>query len=107
MRTLLIPLAIAGAALVTAAPAAAQYYPSQPYGYGYNGYGSNGYGYNGRGYSNYGQVRALHARIDRIEWQINRLDRYGNAGGMADRLRDQARSRHDCPRPARPDAAGL
>lgn len=79
MRRVLISLAAAGAALAVASPAAAQYYPSQPYGYGY-------------GYNDYGQVRALHARIDRIERQIDRLDRYGAApAGVADRLRDQAR----------------
>jgi hypothetical protein len=37
---------VAAAALGCAAPAAAQYYPGQGYGYG-GGYGYNGYGYNG------------------------------------------------------------
>ena len=81
MRKILLSLAAAGAALAAGSPAAAQYYP-QP-----NGYGDGGYGY-----SNYGQVRALHARIDRIEWQINRLDRYNAVpDGMAERLRYEAR----------------
>jgi hypothetical protein len=88
MRKVLISLAAAGAALVAASPAAAQYYPvPQPAPYGYNGYGYNGYGYNG----GWGQVRALQARIDRIEWQINRLDRRDRIGDRsADRLRYEA-----------------
>lgn len=79
MRRRLMLMTAAGAALAAASPAMAQYYPGQPFG--------GGYGYNG-----YGQVRALHARIDRIEWQINRLDR-ANAipDGAADRLRFEAR----------------
>lgn len=82
MRKILLSLAAAGAALAVVSPAAAQYYPAQPYGYGYGGYG----------YNDYGQVRALHARIDRIEWRINRLDRYNAVpGGLADRLRNEAR----------------
>lgn len=80
MRKVLMVLAASSATLMVAAPAAAQYYPGQPYGYGYGGYG------------NYGQVRELHARIDRIEWQINRLDRYNVVqDGLADRLRYEAR----------------
>lgn len=85
MRKLLISLAAAGAALVVASPAAAQYYPQQ-YGYG------QGNGYNGYGYNNYGQVRALQARIDAVQWQISRLDRYnGIRDGAADRLREESR----------------
>src|SRR5947209_4402874 len=97
MRKMVISIAAAGAALIAASPAAAQYYPQpQPTPYGYNnGYASNGYGYN-NGYNNgfqgnWGQVRALQARIDRIEWQINRLDRRDRIGDRsADRLRDEA-----------------
>ena len=87
MRKLLLSLTAAGAALVAASPAAAQYYPQpQPVPYGYNGYG-NGYGFQ----NNWGQVRALQARIDRVEWQINRLDRRDRIGDRsADRLRDEA-----------------
>lgn len=86
MRTLIISLAAAGAALAVASPASAQYYGGQPYGYG------QGYGYNGYGYNNYGQVRALQARIDAVQWQINRLDRYnGIRDDRADRLRDESR----------------
>jgi hypothetical protein len=82
MRKFLLSLAATGAALIVASPAAAQYYPAQPYGYGYGAYGND----------DYGQVRALHARINRIEWRINRLDRYNAVpGGMADRLRYEAR----------------
>ena len=85
MRKIVLSIAAAGAALVAASPAAAQYYP-QPQPYGYNGY-NNGYGYNG----GFGQVRALQARIDRIEWQINRLDRRDRIGDRsADRLREDA-----------------
>ena len=81
MRKILLSLAAAGAAFAVASPAAAQYFP-QPYSPGYGGYG----------YSDYGQVRALHARIDRVEWQINRLDRYNAVpDGTAERLRYEAR----------------
>jgi opacity protein-like surface antigen len=59
MRKVLISLAAAGSALAFATPAAAQPY-GQPYG--------NAYGYN-----NYGQVRALQARIDSIQRQIEQL----------------------------------
>jgi hypothetical protein len=58
----MISLAAAGSALAFATPAAAQY--GQPYG---NPYG-NAYGRN-----NYGQVRALQARIDNIQRQIEQL----------------------------------
>jgi len=95
MRKIVLSIAAAVAALIAASPAAAQYYPQpQPYGYN-NGYG-NGYnnGYNGYGngfQGNWGQVRALQARIDNVERQINRLDRRDRIGGRsADRLRDEA-----------------
>jgi hypothetical protein len=61
MRKVLITLAAAASALAIAAPASAQYFP-QPQGQAY-------------GYNNYGQTRALQARIDRVQWQIERLDR--------------------------------
>ena len=84
MRKFLISVAAAGAALAVAAPAAAQYYPQQPYGSAYNGYGYNGYGY--------GQVRALQARIDAVEYRIRMLDRRNYIrDGRADRLKDEAR----------------
>jgi hypothetical protein len=83
MRKLMMSLAAAGTALAFATPAAAQYYPQQqPYGYG------NGYGYN-----NYGQVRALQARIDAVQNQIRWLDRRNFVrDGSADRLREEARN---------------
>jgi hypothetical protein len=82
MRTLVLSLAAAGAALTAASPAAAQYYPAPQYGYG-GGYN----GYNG----SFGMVRALQARIDRVESQINRLDRFDHIrDGRADRLRSEA-----------------
>jgi len=59
MRKFLISAAVATIALTAAVPAAAQYAP--PYG--------NAYGYN-----NYGQVRSLQVRIDRLQKQIRRLD---------------------------------
>jgi len=67
MRKFVISLAAAGAALAFAAPAAAQYYPQpQPYGYGAP-YG-NAYGYN-----NYGNIRSLQVRVDRIQRELRRL----------------------------------
>lgn len=61
MRNLLITVAAAASALAVATPAAAQYHP-QPRGHAY-------------GYNNYGHVRALHARINQIQREIDRLDR--------------------------------
>jgi hypothetical protein len=89
MRKIVLSIAAAGAALIAASPAAAQYYPQpQPAPYGYNN-GYNGYGNGFQG--NWGQVRALQARIDNVERQINRLDRRDRIGDRsADRLRDEA-----------------
>jgi hypothetical protein len=87
MRKIVLSLAAAGAALVAASPAAAQYYPAPqpaPYGYG-NQYG--GYGYN-----NFGQVRALQVRIDAIERQIRYLDR---RDVIRDRRADELRHEAD------------
>ena len=63
MRKFLISAAVAAAALTAAVPAATQYAPQygSPYGQAY-------------GYNNYGQVRALQARIDRLQREIRRLD---------------------------------
>ena len=78
MRKIVFALAVAGSALIAAAPASAQYYP-QPQGYGYNGHG------------NFGQVRALQVRIDNVERQIRFLDRRDVIrDDRADRLRDEA-----------------
>src|SRR5689334_12716508 len=84
MRKIVLSIAAAGAALVAASPAAAQYYPQpQPTPYGYN----NGYAFQG----NWGQVRALQVRVDNIERQISRLDgRDRIRDRSADRLRDEA-----------------
>lgn len=88
MRKFVISLAAAGTALAFATPAAAQYYPQpqvypqqQPYGYGYNNYAPN----------NYGQLRALQARIDMVQRRIDRLDRRNGMRG-ADRLRNESRN---------------
>lgn len=58
MRKFLISAAVATAALTVAAPAAAQYAPPL-YGSAYN----------------FGQVRNLQVRIDRLQYQITNLDR--------------------------------
>ena len=79
MRKFLISAAIAASTLVAAAPAAAQWYPPQPQGYGY-------------GYDNYGQVRRLDARIDAIQRQITHLDRQNILSNReAKRLREESR----------------
>ena len=85
MRKILLPFATAGALLAVASPAAAQYYrvPVVP-GYGYG----NPYGY---GSGNWGEARALHARIDNIERQLNWLERGNRINPWrADRLRDES-----------------
>ena len=81
MRKVLISLAAAGTALAFATPAAAQYFPAQqPYGYT-------------NGYNNYGHVRALQDRINRVQDNINRLDRRDVIRDRtADRLRSESRS---------------
>jgi len=73
MRKFLISAAVAATAL-TAAPAAAQWAPPPPPAYG-SPYGAP-YG-NAYGHNNYGQVRALQARIDNLQRQIRRLDQRG------------------------------
>ena len=82
MRKIVLSVAAAGAAVLAASPASAQYYPRpQPAAYG------NAYGYNG-----YGMAQSLQVRIDNIQRQINRLDRRDRIGeNSADRLRDEAR----------------
>jgi hypothetical protein len=87
MRKFVISFAAAGAALLVASPAAAQYYPQQQYGYGQQpyGYGAQGYGFN----NGYGQVRALQQRIDALQHRIRYM---GVRGKSAQRLRDESRS---------------
>jgi hypothetical protein len=77
MRRIVLCIAAAGAALIAASPAAAQYYPQPQRGYGFQ--------------NNWGEVRSLQARIDNVERQISRLDRRDVIGGRrADRLLDEA-----------------
>ena len=87
MRRIVLSMAAAGAALIAASPAAAQYYPTpRPAPSGYNN-GYNGYGYN----NGFGQARALQVRLDNVERQISRLDHRDRISERsADRLRDQA-----------------
>jgi hypothetical protein len=75
-----------------AAPASAQYFPAPPPPPPYaQGYGHGG-GYN-FGYNNYGHVRALQARIDRVQRNIDRLDRRDVIRERtARRLREEARA---------------
>ena len=81
MRKFVLSVAAAGVAVIAATPAAAQYYPGQPAPYG------NAYGYQ----NNWGQVRALQARLNNVERQIGRLDHRDRIGDRsADRLRDEA-----------------
>jgi TolA-binding protein len=80
MRKFLISAALAASTLVAAAPAAAQWAPPQPQGYG-NGYQGN-----------YGQVRRLQVRIDQLQRQIAQLDRRNILSDReANRLRNDSR----------------
>ena len=80
MRKVLISTAAAVSALAFAAPAAAQYYPAPP------PYG-NAYGYN-----NYGGVRNLQVRIDRLQQRIARFDSRDRISEReARRLRNESR----------------
>ena len=80
MRKFLISATLVASSLAIAAPAAAQW--AQPRG--------NAYGYNN---NNYGQVRSLMVRVNRIEQQINQLDRRNILSNReADRLRREANS---------------
>lgn len=66
MRKFLIPLAAAASTVAIAAPASAQYYPQPQHQPGY-GYGQH---------QNFGHARALTARINHIQRQIQRLAQY-------------------------------
>ena len=72
MRKLLISLAAAGAGLVVAAPASAQYYGGQPYGYA-QGYNAYGYGYGNR--------PQLQRELQQIRFQADNLGRQGRLTG--------------------------
>lgn len=96
MRKVLISTILAASTLAIAAPAAAQWTLS--YGNQYNGQYGNQYGGqygspygNAYGYNNYGQTRSLMVRINRLEQQINVLDRRDILSNReASRLRYQA-----------------
>ncbi|MEO7277808.1 MAG: hypothetical protein ABIW33_07285 [Sphingomicrobium sp.] len=75
MRTLILSLATAGAALVFTTPAAAQYYPQQQsYGYPQQSYG-RGYQQPVYGYNGYGQTRNLLMRADSLRHRVADLTR--------------------------------
>ena len=79
MRKIVLSIAAAGAALIAASPAAAQYAPvPQPAPYGY-------------GHGNWRMVRELQVRVDNVQRQINRLDRRDRISERAaDRFRYEA-----------------
>ena len=79
MRKVLFTVAAAASALAVAAPASAQYYPApQGYGYGYN--------------NNYGGVRGLQVRIDRLQQRIAQFDNRDRISEReARRLREESR----------------
>lgn len=85
MRKLLISAVLAASTLVTVAPAAAQRTMSYDNHYG----GSYG---DANGYNNNGQARALMARLNRLERQIERLD---SRNVLSDREADRLRFRTD------------
>ena len=87
---------IAAAALFSAAPAAAQYYPGYPgYGYGGNvvsqvlgqvlGGGYGGYGYNGYGYGQVNSQAAVGQCVNAVQARLNGggYGGYGAYGGYA------------------------
>ena len=80
MRKVLISAAAAVSALAFAAPAAAQYYPAPPP----PGYGAP-YG-NAYGYNNYGHIRSLQVRIDRLDDDTRVIDLVPHGGDWARRL---------------------
>lgn len=83
MRTLLISAAATIGILGIAAPAQAQYYQGQPYGY------DQGYGYQ----NDWRAVRYLQSRVDNVQRQIVQLDRRNILSRReANRLRVQSRN---------------
>lgn len=82
MRKVILSVAAVASALAVASPAAAQYYPA-PQG------PVNGYGY---GNNNYGSVRGLQVRIDRLQQRIARFDSRDRISEReARRLREESR----------------
>ena len=80
MRKFLVSAALMASTVAVAAPAAAQWAPPMPQGYAY--------GYHG----NYGQVRRLEVRVDRIRQDIRHLDRRNMISERdSRRLREEAR----------------
>ena len=80
MRKFLVSAALMASTVAVAAPAAAQWAPPVPQGYAY--------GYHG----NYGQVRRLEVRVDRIRQDIRQLDRRNMISERESRrLREEAR----------------
>ena len=80
MRKFLVSAALMASTVAVAAPAAAQWAPPVPRGYAY--------GYHG----NYGQVRRLEVRVDRIRQDIRQLDRRNMISERESRrLREEAR----------------
>ena len=80
MRKFVLALAVAGSAVLLAAPAVAQYYPASPPSYGYAP-------------DRWSEVHELQERIERVERQINHLD-------QRDVIRDHSadKLRHDVQR---------
>ncbi len=77
MRKVVLGLVAVASGLAIATPASAQYYP-RPYGQAYVP-------------ADYGQVRALQARVDAVERQIRLLDRRNVVrDDRADRFREDA-----------------
>lgn len=96
MRKVLISIVTAGTALALAAPASAQYWPQPQPAYGYG----TPYSYN---QGSYRQVRALQARVDHIQGNLDRLAQsrvisrkeyrslHGDSHRIEQRLRQAAR----------------
>lgn len=85
MKKVLFTAAAALTAIAAATPAAAQGY----YGYPQPAPYGNAYGY----HNNYGQVRAMQARVDNLQREISRLDRRNILSNREARsLQNQARN---------------
>lgn len=85
MRKILLTAAAAASALAVAAPASAQWGPVAPVPYG------QAYGYHNN-YNNWGHIRSLQVRIDRLQRRIARLDNRDRISEReARRLREASR----------------